>query len=71
MGMVKPPLQIQLMYFKLIFSFIPFILPLDSSGGSHVAITAVPFPRSGLTSKFSGGPDGASKRREYMPMKRQ
>lgn len=42
----------------------PFILPLGSSGGSHVAFTAVPFPRSGFTSKFSGGPDGAGKRRE-------
>lgn len=40
---------------------IPFILPLGSSGGSHVAFTAFPFPRSGFTSKFSGGPDGAGK----------
>lgn len=47
---------------------IPFILPLGSSGGSHVAFTAVPFPRSGLTSKFSGGPEGAGKERENKPM---
>lgn len=47
---------------------IPFILPLGSSGGSHVAFTAVPFPRSGFTSKFSGGPDGAGKERENVPM---
>lgn len=39
--------------------FAPLILPFGSSGGSHVAVTTVPFPLSGLTSKFSGGPDGA------------
>lgn len=49
----------------------PLILPLGSSGGSHVATTAVPFPLSGLTSKFSGGPEGARKSGEYKSMVRQ
>jgi len=38
---------------------LPLIRPLVCSGGSQVAVTAVPFPLSGFTSKFSGGPEGA------------
>lgn len=38
----------------------PLILPLGSSGGYHVAVTAVPFPLSGFTWKFSGDPEGTA-----------
>ncbi len=57
--------------FALILLAWPLILPFGSSGGSHVAMTAVPFPLSGLTSKFSGGPDGAGKWGEHIWKERQ
>lgn len=56
---------------RVILQIWPLILPLGSSGGSQVAMTAVPFPRRGLTSKFSGGPDGAGEWKEHQWMERQ